>query len=176
ARAKSKPPAVESKNRCIVAMVTFAGWRWFGSEPPIGGRPQEALQELGLSTDLAVIFMVSAALRDGDQETEAHAEGFIVGVAEAVVVSRFDEPAEFMLAAWPVHEIECGFAGQGVAGDAEGAGVNPLGADADHELGLLRKRPGLLQEQVRVPFDGVAGEERRGSHFDFEPVFDGGKL
>lgn len=92
--------------------------------------------------------------------------------AEVVVVGRFEKPPEFTLPdGRPEHEIPHGFSGDGVRGHSVLSGMNPLRANAEHELYFLGERPWLLEEKVHIPFRGVTGEKRRNTAFNFEPVF-----
>src|SRR5580700_8545690 len=50
--------------------------------------------------------------------------------------------------------------------------MNPLRANAKHKLHFFRYRPGLLEEQVNIPFCRVRTEERRNSCLKFQPVLD----
>ncbi len=75
-----------------------------------------------------------------------------MATCEAVVVSWFQKPAEVMFAGWPEHEIRRYFSGQFVGPSSVPFDVNPLRADAEHKFGLPRQRPGLLKEEVSIPF------------------------
>jgi hypothetical protein len=48
--------------------------------------------------------------------------------------------------------------------------MNPLGTEAEHELDLAGDGPGLLEEQVRIPFGGVMAKIRGYTEFEFQPV------
>jgi len=48
--------------------------------------------------------------------------------------------------------------------------MNPLGANPEHELHLVGKRPRFLEEKVDAPFGRVTAKQRRDSSFKFQPV------
>ena len=89
-----------------------------------------------------------------------------MATCEAVVVSRFQEPAEVMFAGWPEHKIPRYFSGQCVGPFPALFDVNPLRADAEHKFGFPRQCPWLLEEEVRIPFlsqDGATDHRFVGS-------------
>src|ERR1700722_15176557 len=89
---------------------------------------------------------------------------------EAVVESWFQEPAEVMFTGWPEHKVPRYFSCQCVGPSPALFDVDPLRADAEHKFGFPRQRPGLLEEEVRIPFLGSMGVEGRNAHFEFQPV------
>ena len=48
------------------------------------------------------------------------------------------------------------------------------GGEPEHELNFPREGPGLLEENVRIPFSRLAGEKRCGAPFNFQAVFGSG--
>src|ERR1700722_8776052 len=50
--------------------------------------------------------------------------------------------------------------------------MEPLRTNAHHELRFFRERPWLLEQEVDVPFRGVAGKERCNTRLQFQPVLD----
>jgi len=48
--------------------------------------------------------------------------------------------------------------------------MNPLGADPEHELHLVGKRPWFLEEKVDAPFGRVRAKQRRDPSLKFQPV------
>src|ERR1700719_927885 len=48
--------------------------------------------------------------------------------------------------------------------------MNPLGANPEHELRLVGKRPRFLEEKVDAPFGRVTAEQRRDPSLKFSPV------
>jgi hypothetical protein len=80
-----------------------------------------------------------------------------MATCEAVVVCRFQEPAEVMFAGWPEHKVPRYFSGQCVGPSPALFDVNPLRADAEHKFGFPGQGPWLLEEEVRIPFLGTMG-------------------
>ena len=95
-----------------------------------------------------------------------------MATCEAVVVSRFQEPAELMFAGWPEHKVPRYFSCQRVGPSPALFDVNPLRADAEHEFGFPRQGPWLFEEKVRIPFLGSMVVEGRNAHFEFQPLLD----
>jgi hypothetical protein len=54
--------------------------------------------------------------------------------------------------------------------------MNPLGADAQHELCRPRKGPRFFEEQVGVPLRRIASVEGRYACFNFQPILYGRNL
>lgn len=71
---------------------------------------------------------------------------------KTVVVGRFEEPTEAVFASWPEHEVSRKLSGNGIGHVPVLVEVNLFGTDAQHELCLSRYGPGLLEEQVSIPF------------------------
>ena len=74
--------------------------------------------------------------RDSDEETTAHTDGLLVASSKAVVVSRFEEPAETVFAGGPEHEVSCQLTRDRVGYFSALSEMNPFRADAQHELCL----------------------------------------
>ena len=96
--------------------------------------------------------MVSVLSANADEEPKAYAERLLMSSCKAVVVSRFEKPAEVMFTVWPEHEIPSYFSGERVAPSPILFEVNPLRANAEHKFCFPRQGPRLLEEQVRIPF------------------------
>src|ERR1700750_436884 len=90
---------------------------------------------------------------------------------KAVVVSRFNVPAEAMFAGWPEHKVCRYFSTYRVTPSSILFEVNPLRANSEHKFRLPRHSPRFLEEQVGIPFFSVAGVEGRNTCFEFQPVF-----
>jgi hypothetical protein len=86
---------------------------------------------------------------------------------KAVVISRFEKPAEVMFAIWPEHRIPSYFSGDCVGPSPSLFEVNPLRANPEHEFCFSRQGPRLLEEQVGIPFFRIVGVERRNAEFKF---------
>jgi uncharacterized membrane protein YkgB len=110
---------------------------------------------------------------NGDEKSAADAKRLFMAVGERVVPGGFEVPTEFVPVRGPEHEIEGGFAGEGVGAFAVLARVLPFRADAGHELGLARKRPGLFEEQVGIPLGRAGAEERGDASLELKPVLNG---
>lgn len=113
-----------------------------------------------------------AQSRDCNQQAGTDAYGPLTATPEFVFVARFEKPTESMLGGRPEHEIHYHLPGDRVRCYTALPGMNPLRANAKHELHLLRERPGLFEKQVGAPFYGVAAEERRRASLKFQPFLD----
>ena len=69
-----------------------------------------------------------------DQQTTGNAERLLMPSPKVVIVGGFEVPAESMLPRGPEHEIQRGFRGHRVRRHAVLSGMNPLRANAEHEL------------------------------------------
>ena len=112
----------------------------------------------------------NSASRNGDQEAGAYADGLLMAWSKAVVVTRFDKPAESMLSGGPEHKIQDSFDGRRVSYGAGFVRMNPLWTSAGHELHLRGEVPRLLEQKIGIPFPGVTAEKRRNTRFKLQPV------
>ena len=64
---------------------------------------------------------------------------------EVVLVARFEVPAESVLPRRPEHKVQNGFATDGVRCPSVRVGMNPLGANANHELCFWGQGPRFLE-------------------------------
>lgn len=84
---------------------------------------------------------------NADQQTGAHADRLLVASGKAVIVGRFQIPAEAMFSMRPEHEVSGDLARDGIAHIAVLPEMNPFGADTKHELRRLRECPRLLNKR-----------------------------
>ena len=108
---------------------------------------------------------------DWDQHPPTDTDRSLMLVPECVVKHWFNEPTEPMSRSGPIHEIQGKFCGERVFCYTEVPHVDPFGANPNHELRLFRKRPRLLKQYVRIPFDRFMGENWSSSYFHLQPVF-----
>jgi len=111
-----------------------------------------------------------------NEEACAYAYRLLVAGHKVVVISRFKIPAESMFTCRPKHKVPRNLTRDRVRRRSFLAKIDPLRAYAQHELGLARQRPRLLEEQVCVPLSRVPCEERRYTRLQLQPVFDRGRL
>src|ERR1700757_4082211 len=90
--------------------------------------------------------------------------------SELVVVARFEIPTESMLLGCPEHKVRRNFSTNRVHLPSVCIRVNPLGANAKHELESVGKRPGLLEEKINTPFGRVTAKQWRYTGLKFKPV------
>ena len=110
--------------------------------------------------------------RDSNKQAPAHTDGLLMASCKAVVIGRFEKPAEAMFARWPEHKVSRQLASYGVLHFSILLEINPFGTDAQHELRLPRYGPRFLEKEVGVPFRGIMGVEGRHACLDLQPTLD----
>ena len=116
--------------------------------------------------------LIYRRLPDANEQTGAHPDGLLVGPRKAVIVSGFDIPAEAVSAGRPEHKVPGYLSSDRIACPPVLFKMDPLGTDTEHELGLPRDGPRLLEQQIGVPLGRVSRKERGNTCLKFEPVFD----
>ena len=97
-------------------------------------------------------FRFGAPGSDADKQAAAYTDRLLMSSSKAVIVRRFEKPAEFVLPRGPKHEVRDHFDAGCVCCHAVFARMNPQGTGACHKLHLVGEPPRLLEQEVGVPF------------------------
>src|SRR3984957_172336 len=96
--------------------------------------------------------------------------------SETVIIGWLQIPSKAVSSRWPEHEVSGQLCGEFICRLPALFQVSPLRSHAQHELGLAREGPRLLEEKIRIPFRRVPRVKGRHARFQFKPVLDGGTL